>query len=260
VETAIGVFASRDGAEDAVKSLVRQQVPEQSIVFLTRPEGAGVEANGGGDAERPAGLAATLMSVPGIGQVLALGFGAAALLGMAGTGAEPTTPTPEEKCSDDIAFFREVLQEGRSVVVVRTESPEVAKKAGCTLDRLGLGLRPLSPPKIQCARRQVGEVSVVEISGRITQGEGSVMLRQIVNELLDKESKKILLHLGEVHYIDSSGMGELVRIYTSVRNQGGELKLVSPSKRVQDLLEMTRLNAVFRIDDSESAAIASCGG
>ncbi len=239
---------------------MQQQVPEQSIVFLTRPEGAGVEANRGGDAERPAGLAATLMSVPGIGQVFALGLGAAALLGLAGTGAEPTAPTPEEKCSDDIAFFREVLQKGRSLVVVRTDSPEIAKKAGCTLDLLGLGLRPLSPAKIQCVRRQVGDVSVVEISGRITHGEGNVMLREIVNELLDKESKKILLHLGEVHYIDSSGMGELVRIYTSVRNQGGELKLVSPSKRVQDLLEMTRLNVVFRIEDSESAAIDSFGG
>jgi anti-sigma B factor antagonist len=282
VETAIGVFASRDCAEDAVKDLLRLGVPEEAIVFLTLAEseakttgkefGATVGGFVGGAAGLSAGVAAaTFMFVPGIGQVFALGFGAAALLGLmgAGTGAVvgkavsdtvPAQPTPDEKCSDDVTFFREVLKQGRSLVVVRTDSAAIAKKASYTLDRLGLGLRPLSPAKMKAVTRQIGSVAVVDICGKITHGEGNVMLRKVVYDLLDKDNKRILLNLGEVHYIDSSGMGELVRVYTSIRNQGGEMKLVNLSGRVRDLLQMTRLNAVFQIEDSEAAAIDSFGG
>jgi len=282
VETAIGVFASRDCAEDAVKDLLRLGVPEEAIVFLTRAEseakttgkevGATVGGFVGGAAALSAGVAtATLMFVPGIGQVFALGFGATALLGLVGAGAgvavgraisdtAPAQPTPDEKCSDDVTFFHEVLKQGRSLVVVRTESAEIAKKASYTLDRLGLGLRPLSPAKMQAATRHIGDVAVVDISGRITHGEGNVMLREIVYDLLGKDSKKILLNLGEVHYIDSSGMGELVRVYTTVRNQGAEMKLVNLSIRVQDLLQMTRLHVVFQIEGNEATAINSFGG
>jgi len=274
LETAIGVFASRDCAEDAVKHLVSQHVPEQSIVFLTRAESdAQVGATTGTAAGRSTGVAATLMSVPGIGPVSALGFGAAALLGLgAGTGAavgkavsraapaqSTPQPTPEEKCSDDVVFFREALKQGRSLVVVRTDSAETAKTASRTLDRLGLGLRPLSPAKMQAVTRQIGTVTIVDISGKITHGEGNVKLREIVHDLLAKDRRKILLNLGEVHYVDSSGMGELVRLYTTIRSQGGEVRLVNLSGRVQGLLQMTRLNAVFQIESNEAAAIASFG-
>ena len=86
------------------------------------------------------------------------------------------------------------------------------------------------------------------------------MLREIVHELLDKGAKQILLNLGDVQYIDSSGLGELVRVYTTVRTRGGEMKLVNLSKRVRDLLQMTRLYTAFRIESSEAAAIDSFGG
>jgi anti-sigma B factor antagonist len=264
VETAIGVFASRGGAEAAVKDLLAHGVPEPAVVFLTRAESeARAEAS---SAPTSTGMSATLMSVPGIGQVFALGFGAATLLGLAGAGAKtiPSTsapqPTPHEKCADDAAFFREILQQGQSLVVVRTDSPEIAKSASRRLDCLGLGLRPLSPAKMQVSTRQVGNVAVIDISGKITHGEGNVKLREIVRDLLGEDSNQILLNLGEVHYIDSSGMGELVRIYISIRNQGGEVKLVNPSRRVQDLLQMTRLTAVFQIEQDEAAAIASLRG
>jgi len=188
------------------------------------------------------------------------------LQGLAGAGAKtiPSTsapqPTPHEKCADDAAFFREILQQGQSLVVVRTESPEIAKSASRRLDCLGLGLRPLSPAKMQVSTRQACNVAVIDISGKITHGEGNVKLREIVRDLLGEDNNKILLNLGEVHYIDSSGMGELVRIYISIRNQGGEVKLVNPSRRVQDLLQMTRLTAVFQIEQDEAAAIASLRG
>jgi anti-sigma B factor antagonist len=113
---------------------------------------------------------------------------------------------------------------------------------------------------MQTATRHIGDVAVLEISGRITLGEGNVMLREIVRELVDKGNKKIVLNLGEVQYIDSSGVGELVKTHTTIRNQGGQLRLVNLNKRVNDLLQMTRLSAVFDIDRDEASAIESFGG
>ena len=105
--------------------------------------------------------------------------------------------------------------------------------------------------------RQAGGVTVVDMSGRITLGEGSVVLREAVKDLLAKGQKKILLNLGDVTYIDSSGIGELVSAFTSVRNQGGELKLLKLTKKVHDLLQITKLYTVFDIKDDEAAAIQS---
>lgn len=105
--------------------------------------------------------------------------------------------------------------------------------------------------------RQVGGVNVVDMSGRITLGEGSVVLREQVKDLLAKGQKKILLNLGDVTYIDSSGIGELVSAFTSVRNQGGELKLLNLTKKVHDLLQITKLYTVFDIKDDEASAIQS---
>ena len=107
------------------------------------------------------------------------------------------------------------------------------------------------------ASREVDGVTVVELSGRITLGEGSVQLRDSIRDLLAKGQKKILLNLGEVNYIDSSGIGELVSAYTTVRNQGGELKLLNLTKKVHDLLQITKLYTVFDIKDDEASAIAS---
>ncbi len=107
--------------------------------------------------------------------------------------------------------------------------------------------------------RQVNGVTIVDLSGRITLGEGSVVLRDTVRDLLGKGQKKILLNLAEVTYIDSSGIGELVSAYTSVRNQGGELKLLKLTKKVHDLLQITKLYTVFDVKDDETAAVASFG-
>ena len=88
-------------------------------------------------------------------------------------------------------------------------------------------------------------------------GEGSSILRNTVKELVGKGQKKILLNLGEVNYIDSAGVGELVSAFTSVRNQGGELKLLKLTKKVRDLLQITKLYTVFDVLDDEAAAVAS---
>jgi anti-sigma B factor antagonist len=128
------------------------------------------------------------------------------------------------------------------------------------LDSLRLGTEEQAAGKMQTTIRQIDDVAIVSVSGRITLGEGNVMLREMVRELMDKGSKKILLNLGEVEYVDSSGVGELVRTYTTVRNQGGEFKLVNLSQRVNDLLQMTRLCAVFDIEKDEASALKSLGG
>jgi len=103
----------------------------------------------------------------------------------------------------------------------------------------------------------VGEITVVDLSGRITLGEGSTMLRDNVRDLLGRGQKKILLNLGDVTYIDSSGIGELVSSFTSVSNQGGRLKLLNLQKKVHDLLQITKLYTVFEVHDDEAAAVKS---
>ena len=110
---------------------------------------------------------------------------------------------------------------------------------------------------MKASNRQVNGVTVVDMSGRITLGEGSVILRDTIKDLVGKGQKKILLNLGDVTYIDSSGIGELVSAFTSVRNQGGELKLLNLTKKVHDLLQITKLYTVFDIRDDETAAIGS---
>jgi anti-sigma B factor antagonist len=97
----------------------------------------------------------------------------------------------------------------------------------------------------------------VDCSGRITLGEGSITLRETVSQLLTKGQKKILLNLGEVNYIDSSGIGELVSAFTTVRKQGGELKLLNLTKKVHDLLQITKLYTVFDVKDDEAGAVKS---
>lgn len=110
---------------------------------------------------------------------------------------------------------------------------------------------------MKASTRQLDGITVVDFSGRITLGEGSVVLRDTIRDLLSKGSKKILLNLGDVTYIDSSGIGELVSAYTTVRNGGGELKLLNLTKKVHDLLQITKLYTVFDIKDDEATAIAS---
>ncbi|MBZ5522335.1 MAG: STAS domain-containing protein [Acidobacteriia bacterium] len=105
--------------------------------------------------------------------------------------------------------------------------------------------------------RQVDAVTIVDLSGRITLGEGSVVLRDTIRDLASKGRKFILLNLGEVTYIDSSGIGELVSAFTTIRNQGGELKLLNLTKKVHDLLQITKLYTVFDIKDDEAAAVQS---
>ena len=110
---------------------------------------------------------------------------------------------------------------------------------------------------VKLSTRQVGNVTVIDVAGRITLGEGSSALRETLRDLVAKNHNKILLNLADVTYIDSSGIGELVSGYTTVTNTGGSLKLLNLNKRVKDLLQITKLYTVFEVHEDEAAAIRS---
>jgi anti-sigma B factor antagonist len=105
--------------------------------------------------------------------------------------------------------------------------------------------------------RLVGGVTIVDLSGRIVLGDGSAALRDLVRNLISEGNKKVLLNLLNVDYIDSSGLGELVSAFTSMRSGGGELKLLNLTKRVQALLQITKLYTVFDITDDEATSLKS---
>jgi anti-sigma B factor antagonist len=110
---------------------------------------------------------------------------------------------------------------------------------------------------MQIDERVVDGVTILDLKGKMTLGEGDELLRDRINALLQQEKKQLLLNLANVPYIDSAGLGEIVRTYTTVSRQGGKLKLLNLTKRIQDLLAITKLLTVFDTYDSEAEAIQS---
>ena len=110
---------------------------------------------------------------------------------------------------------------------------------------------------MQIEERVVNDVTILDLKGKITLGEGDEALKDKINSLILQNRKRILLNLAEVPYIDSAGLGEIVRTYTTVSRQGGQLKLVNLTKRITDLLSITKLLTVFETFDSEPEALAS---
>ena len=110
---------------------------------------------------------------------------------------------------------------------------------------------------MQIQERMVGDVVLLDLKGKITLGEGDELLKDKVNSLVNQGHKKIVLNLADVPYIDSAGLGEVVRTYTTVSRQGGSLKLLNLTKRITDLLSITKLLTVFDTYDSETDAIRS---
>jgi anti-sigma B factor antagonist len=110
---------------------------------------------------------------------------------------------------------------------------------------------------LHATHRDAGQVTVVDFSGRIVLGDGSALLRKTIRGLLDEQRRLILLNLADVDYIDSSGIGELVSGYTAVKNQSGDLKLLHLTKKVKDLLQITKLYTVFDVFTDEGTALRS---
>jgi len=279
VDTAIGVFDLRERAEQAVRELIQHQIPEQSIMFLTRSESEamsfgkdmGTYAGGflGGAVGTTAGcVGAALALIPGFGQVFALGVGGAALLGYLGSKAgasiakgladEANAPKPASESQEDAAYLLEVLKSGKSVVLVRTDYHDVAAAASALLDRLGIASAPApGDSNAQSSSRQIDGVTVVDLRGRVAFGDGNAKLRETVSTLTAAGTHKVVFNMAAVNFVDSSGIGELVRSHMAMRKLGGGLKLASLSKPVTDLLHATALDKVFDIYADETSAILS---
>ena len=110
---------------------------------------------------------------------------------------------------------------------------------------------------MQIEERVVGDVTILDLKGKVTLGEGDEVLKDKINSLILQNRRRILLNLAEVPYIDSAGLGEIVRTYTTVSRQGGQLKLVNLTKRITDLLSITKLLTVFETFDAEAEALSS---
>ncbi len=282
METLIAVLVSPATAEEAIAELLKIPVPQEAITFVTADPELATQGDGkslgaclGGIFGSAAGLllgaTAATMLVPGVGPVLAMGLGAAALLGLGGAGAgaalgasvpqSPQNPPAVTLCATpaEAQFFRNVLKNGRSLVMVRTESKPVAEAAGAVLDRLGIGT-PRNVDATGSAKATVREfngVSVVDLCGRIALGDGGGMLRDTVHKLVKQGHKKIMLNFRRVTHIDSSGVGELVRALMAVRSHGGDLKLVNVSLPVNEILGITRLRTLFDVAEDETTGAAS---
>ena len=278
METAIGVYSSRDRAEQAVKDLIAKNVPAESIVFLTRSESeasnfakeVGGFAGGflGGTVGMAAGAAAIALAlVPGVGQVYALGVGATALFGYLGARSgsaaakaiahDDAAPEPASHQSEDAATLVEVLKQGHSVIVVRTESQQVAGAATSVLDSAAPAAPSTPAKKLRMTTRDVDGIAIIDVVGRVTLGEGNTMLREVVTTLVDKGNNLIILNCVELDHLDSAGIGELVRTHTAVRKTGGRFTLANLSKKIHDLLSGVSLHNVLEIHKDEPAAIQS---
>jgi len=111
--------------------------------------------------------------------------------------------------------------------------------------------------ELNISERQAGDVTVLDLGGKITIGEGSVSLRTAIRRLIEEGKKKILLNLSAVSYVDSSGIGELVSSFTTINREGGQLKLLKLSKKIQDLMTITKLHTVFDVYDEETEGLNS---
>jgi anti-anti-sigma factor len=110
---------------------------------------------------------------------------------------------------------------------------------------------------MKLSTRKTGNVVIIDIEGKVVLGEGDVEVKKTVDDLLNRGNKKFILNLAKVPYLDSAGLGEIIRCYTTLRKSGGNFKLLSPNRRIVDLLTITKLLDVFDSYDNESAAVAS---
>ncbi len=265
METAIGVFDSPERAKEAVRKLLASKVPQDSVIFLTRSatdaEVVGKELSKGAvtgiTGASMGAIAASMLLVPGIGGIVfGLGLGAATLVGMIGAESHKASAAEhaQKKQSEDAELFRDVLKEGHSLIVVRTESKEVATTASSVLDSLALGKQPATTSGSETLIRESGEISIIDARGKIAFGEGVTKLREAIANLSSSGCKKIILNLSYVDYVDSSGMGEMVRSHMTISKQGGQLKLANLNKKVHELLQATAMNKVFDIHSDEESA------
>jgi anti-sigma B factor antagonist len=273
MRTAIGVFADLNRAEEAIRKLLANHVPPERITFLTRsePEAHSVGkrlVDGGSSAEASAVPERfSVLSIPGIGHVFVQGPEVNALAEAAASDASTASVLPPANdpwrnvaspagAEDDAAFFRRVLLDGCSVIMVRSDSNAVATAACEVLDRLSLGIRRTAAGKSGVTVRQIPGAAVATFSGKLALDEGCRLLRETIRALLDAGQIRILLNLERLEFMDSAGLGELVRTHVAVRARGGQLTLIHPAPNVFQLLRVTKVDQVFDIAHDELSALS----
>jgi anti-sigma B factor antagonist len=268
MRTAVGVFADRDRAEEAIRKLLQHRVPPERITFLTRsePEARGVGQHLQDAADSPHGSPApmrfSVLSLPGVGPVLVQGpdvkdlFDQAIPENNSASGAPSPNAPWRTAPEDDASFFCRVLNDGCSVIVVRSDSHAIASAACEVLDKLSLGIRKSAAAKSGVTVRQVPGAAVAAFSGKIALDEGCLLLRETVRAFLDGGQRRILLNLELVDFLDSAGLGELVRTHVAVRGRGGQLTLINPASNVRQLLRITKVDQVFDIAPNELSALS----
>jgi len=254
MKTAVGVFSNLERAEQAIRMLLKNRVPPERISFLTRsePEASSVSRHlqGDGMLQVSSGTPArfSVLSVSGIGPVLVQGPDVADIFDQ-----QPRGPVAGSE--DDASFFRRMLNDGCSVIVVRSDSHHVALAACEVLDKLSLGIQKHAPGRSGVTVRQTSAAAVATFSGKLALDDGCALLRETVRAFLDGGQSRILLNLEQVTFLDSAGLGELVRTHVAVRSRGGRLTLVKPSPNVRHLLHLTKVDQVFDIAPDELTAI-----
>ena len=273
MKTAVGIFSNADRAEEAIRALIKNQVPPERITLLTRSES---DANRVGrhlpaDQRSPAATGNpaqfSVLSIPGMNPVLVQGpdvndlfeppvAAGSNLLSAPRSPDDPWRKTfPNSGEEDDSAYFRRVLDAGSSVIVVRSDSHRVATAACEVLDKLSLGVGKAPSTKSQVSVRQVPGGAIATFSGKLALDDGCKLLRETVRAFLDAGQLRILLNLEHLGFLDSAGLGELVRTHVAVRNRGGQLTLVNPSPSVRHLLRLTRMDNVFDFAPDELTAL-----
>jgi anti-sigma B factor antagonist len=264
MHTTVGIFATRERAEEALVRLLGNHIPQDRIVYLTRSEEdaatVGNRMNERDFAASTSQARETGRLTPNASPVFALGFGDKTPL--------PSTTHPPFRLStadpgllvagassEDRDFFQRVLDGGNSAVVVRTNSATSAAAACEIFDTFALHMRRSGSTPTSVILRRLSGGALAEFSGKIALGEGTALLRESIQSLLHFGYFHILLDLERVDYLDSAGLGELVRSQVTVRGHGGTLKLVRPSGGVLRLLQMTRLDRVFEIVADQAAAL-----
>ena len=271
MKTAVGVFSNLDRAEQAIRALLNNRVPPERITFLTRsePEANSIRSHLEDESmlQLKTGTPArfSVLSVSGVGPVLVQGpdvsdiFDQPARSGLASSvpaANDPWRQTPIPHGSDDdAAFFRRMLNEGCSVIVVRTDSNQIAMAAVEVLDKLSLGIAKTSAGRGHVSVRQIPGAAIATFSGKLALDDGCRLLRETIRAFLDAGQTRVLLNLEKLDFLDSAGLGELVRAHVAVRSHGGQLTLVNPSKNVHQLLQVTKVDRVFDIAPDELTAM-----
>jgi anti-sigma B factor antagonist len=253
MNTVVGIFSTRERAEQALTLLLQKHIPEYRIVYLTGSESdARAVDKKVGEAAGPRQVETGSLSA-GARSVYALGLGGSS--SAASVGSSPFSALVSSASSEDTELFQRVLGDGHSVVIVRTKAPQSAASVCEIFDNYALHMKRTGSRETSASFRRIPGGVLAEFTGRIALGDGTSLLRESIQNFLAFGHSQVVLDLERVDYVDSAGLGELVRAYTTVRNHGGQIKFVKPSPGVLRLLQTTKLDQVLDIVADQSTAI-----